>query len=89
MKARSPLLCVGVPAILVGCAWDSSQITYEDRNGDGRIDHEYHAFAGRDCNWELVDTDFNGRYDRKIAHGFSRQETLIDQPVPRRRRNSQ
>lgn len=48
------------------------QITYYDRNSDGKVDQEKHHYRGvADADWELRDDDYNGRYEKKILYGFA------------------
>jgi hypothetical protein len=79
----SLVLCV----FLTGCAVGGSgaRVVYKDRNGDGIVDSEYHAYGGADLNWELRDTDFDGRYDKKIRYGYTRVESVVDEAVPTER----
>jgi hypothetical protein len=59
------------------------QITYYDRNGDGKVDLEKHHYPrGADMDWELRDDDYNGRYEVKVLYGFAVTKAPIDQPVP-------
>ena len=59
------------------------QITYYDRNGDGKVDQEKHHYRGvADADWELRDDDYNGRYEKKILYGFAVTESTVDIPVP-------
>src|SRR5437868_5092956 len=59
------------------------QISYYDRNGDGKVDLEKHKFHGvADADWELRDDDYNGRYEKKILYGFAVVESAVDLPVP-------
>ena len=59
------------------------QIYYFDRNGDGEIDQEKHKYPEWfDADWDLLDDDFDGNYEKKISYGFSLVETIVDLPVP-------
>lgn len=59
------------------------QISYYDRNGDGKADLEtHHHPAIADADWELRDDDYNGRYERKIFHGLAVKQSIVDIPVP-------
>lgn len=59
------------------------QITYYDRNSDGKVDQEKHHYRGvADADWELRDDDYNGRYEKKILYGFAVTESAVDIPVP-------
>lgn len=88
MRVFLCLLVLGA-LFLPGCATQSTapesreQVLYYDRNGDGRVDQEKHHFwGGADADWELRDDDYNGRYEKKILHGFALTEWGIDLPVP-------
>lgn len=87
------LLAIVAAAHLAGCASESAdavrkrreRVTYYDRNGDGRVDLEKHTFPGMaDADWELRDTDFNGRYDEKVLFGVAIIRSTVDLPVPKR-----
>jgi hypothetical protein len=57
--------------------------TYYDRNGDGRVDYEFHDIPGwADDEWALRDTDFNGRYDIRYDMGYPGGRSRVDLPVP-------
>jgi hypothetical protein len=80
VRLSASVLCL----FLTSCvAVESGAVTYQDTNGDGRIDREYHSYSGADRNWELQDIDFDGRYDKRIYHDFAREEFIIDRPVPK------
>ena len=73
----------------MGCARHSEtlqekeQVHYYDRNSDGRVDLEVHHFPRvYDADWELADTNFDGRYDVKTVYGYAVQKTAVDIPVP-------
>ena len=60
------------------------QVTYLDRNGDGRADVENHHYPGvADADWQLRDDDFNGRFEKKILFGVGIVESKVDIPVPK------
>ena len=70
--------------LLAGCGTagsDQGQITYYDRNHDGRVDYELHDFGCCDRNWALVDTNFAGRYNFKLKWGFAFERLPTDSPV--------
>ena len=77
-------------SLMCGCATrsgdmleDSAQVSYFDRNGDGKVDLEKHTHPGvADADWELRDDDYNGRYERKILYGFVVKESAVNLPVP-------
>ena len=79
-----------VTALFAGCATHSSdpledraQISYYDRNGDGKVDLEKHQHPGvADADWELCDDDYDGRYEKKILYGFAVKESVVDIRVP-------
>jgi hypothetical protein len=89
-------ICLLLAALLSGCAQDSGplepisrrpedveQITYHDRNGDGKADLEKHHHPGwADADWELRDDNFDGRFEKKILYGVGVFETAVDLPVP-------
>ena len=88
------LLAIVATAHLAGCASESGdavmkrrdRVTYHDRNGDGRVDLEKHTFPGMaDADWELRDTDFDGRYDEKVRFGVAVVQSKVDLPVPKRK----
>jgi hypothetical protein len=60
----------------------AEQIFYYDKNGDGKVDVEYHEIpGGADMNWELADTNYDGRYDRKTLWGVAVRKSAVDIPV--------
>jgi hypothetical protein len=71
---RVAILCIAVA--LVGCAPKSpsaierGKITYYDRNGDGRVDFEYHDLGGGDMDWALADRNYDGFYDIRLRYGI-------------------
>lgn len=87
-------ICLLVAILLSGCAQDSQiepaapskpieQVTYHDRNGDGKVDQETHRYPNMaDADWELVDNDYDGKYEKKIHYGVGIFETSVDSPVP-------
>jgi hypothetical protein len=83
-------LLVAATEFLSGCATHSSdlledraQISYYDRNGDGKVDLEKHQHPGvADADWELRDDDYDGRYEKKILYGFAVKKSAIDIRVP-------
>lgn len=59
------------------------QVSYYDRNKDGRPDLERHHYPDvENADWVLQDDDFNGQFERRIHYGADVKETTIDQPVP-------
>ena len=88
---RTLTICLFAAAVfLSGCAnrdGDSlerrAQISYYDRNGDGKVDLEKHQHPGvADADWELRDDDYDGRYEKKILYGFAVKESPVDIRVP-------
>ena len=87
---RSIILFLIAVAVASGCATRSSdpledraQISYYDRNGDGKVDLEKHQHPGvEDADWELRDDDHDGRYEKKILYGFAVKELPVDIRVP-------
>lgn len=62
---------------------DRAEISYFDRNGDGKVDLERHTHPGvADADWELRDDDYDGRYEKKILYGFAVKESAVDISVP-------
>ena len=57
-------------------------VAYYDRNNDNRVDFELHIPGCDDCDWALIDDDFNGRYETHVLQGFSTVKTAVDAPVP-------
>src|SRR3954468_20434895 len=76
--------------LMCGCASrrgdtleDRAQISYFDRNGDGKVDLEKHTHPGvADADWELRDDDYDGRYEKRILYGFAGKESAVDIRVP-------
>lgn len=59
------------------------QISYRDRNGDGKVDQEKHEYRGvADADWELRDDNCDGRYEKKILYGVGILESAVSLPVP-------
>lgn len=59
-------------------------VTYYDRNLDGIADVELHQPPHcDDCDWALVDIDFDGRYERHVIWSFGILKKDVDQPVPK------
>jgi hypothetical protein len=58
-------------------------VAYYDRNNDGVVDFELHMPGCDDCDWALVDDDFNGRYETHVLRGYSMVKTVVDAPVPK------
>jgi hypothetical protein len=62
---------------------NKAQISYFDRNGDGKVDLEKHQYPGvADADWELRDDEYDGRYEKKIHYGFAVKESAVDIRVP-------
>jgi hypothetical protein len=62
---------------------EAEEITYLDRNGDGKVDREVHRYRGwADADWILEDNDFNGRYEKKTQFGAGIIYSAVDIPVP-------
>ena len=60
-----------------------SAITYYDRNSDGVADFELHELGYcDDCDWALVDADFNGRYEKRVRWSFALVKEAADLAVP-------
>lgn len=73
---------------MTGCATDSrppavhEEVSYHDRNGDGRVDIEKHHYRGwADADWEWRDDDHDGRYEQKVLFGYAVFKTPVDIPV--------
>ena len=77
-------------AFLSGCATRSNeplsseaQVSYYDRNADGKIDLEKHHYPGlADADWELRDDDSDGVYEKKVFFGFALKQSAIHIRVP-------
>jgi len=89
MKSLAFCLLLTAMTFCPGCATRGSvlvsreQVSYYDRNGDGRVDQEVHRYRGvADADWELRDDDFDGRYEKKILYGFAVVESPVNLPVP-------
>ncbi len=55
------------------------QITLLDRNKDGIADKKiFHAPGWADVDYELIDTNFNGRYDKKVRYCYTVTTESID-----------
>ncbi len=62
---------------------DRAQISYDDRNGDGKVDLEKHQQPGiSDADWELRDDDYDGRYEKNILYGYAVTESKVDIAIP-------
>jgi hypothetical protein len=60
------------------------QTAYYDRDNDGVVDYELHDIpAASDDAWALVDSDFEGNYDLKIAYGYAIERSPVSKRVPR------
>lgn len=91
---RIALILMGV-SFLSGCRERNSgepvqeiepaqaQVTYYDRNGDGKVDLEKHRFLEMaDADSELRDDNFDGRYEKEILFGVGVFEKAANLPVP-------
>jgi len=59
-------------------------INYYDQNADGIIDHETHNYSCvSHSDWELIDLDYDGRYDLKKEEGGSKRSTKVDLRAPK------
>jgi hypothetical protein len=57
--------------------------TYYDRNGDGRVDYEFHDIPGwADDEWAMRDTDFDGFYDVRYDMGYPGGKSRVHISVP-------
>ncbi len=88
---RTLTICLLAASVcLSGCAThggapleDRARISYYDRNGDGKVDLEYHRHPGvADADWELRDDDHDGRYEKKVLFGVGVFESAVDIRVP-------
>jgi hypothetical protein len=80
------VVAIAMISVLVGCAASLGNVgvvTYYDRNGDGVVDLEFHNLGCCDRDWALVDSDFNGRYDKRVQWGYALVKTPADLPVPK------
>ncbi len=90
MRTLTIYLLAAATVFLSGCATrsgdpleDRAQISYYDRNGDGKVDLEKHQHPGvADADWELRDDDYDGRFEKKILYGFAVRESPVDIRVP-------
>jgi hypothetical protein len=63
---------------------DAERVSYYDRNDDAKVDREFHRFVGwADADWELLDEDFDGRFDKKVRYGVGVFKSAVDIPVPK------
>jgi hypothetical protein len=59
------------------------QVTYYDRNGDGKVDREFHHYPDlADADWELLVDDYGGRYEKKVLYGIGVFKSVVDLAVP-------
>ena len=91
-RAAAAIVCFSV---LTGCAATADPdasfltdrrfvVTYYDRDGDGRADFaSYELPDSSHSDWALVDTDFDGRFDRKLRYGNTVGEYPTSILVPR------
>ena len=72
--------------LLGGCAGfagEDGQVTYHDRDHDGKVDLEKHRYSGSiDRDWQLRDDNFDGRYEKKVIIGVGIITEPVDLPVP-------
>lgn len=58
-------------------------ISYYDRNGDGKVDHERHQKPDLDHgDLLLFDDNYDGRYEKRALYGVGVIESAVDLPVP-------
>lgn len=94
LSFRTVLILTGV-AFLPGCSERNSkepvqslepsqvEITYYDRNNDGRVDLEKHrALKLADADGELRDDNYDGRYEKEVLFGVGVIEKVVNRPVP-------
>lgn len=91
MKLLKVSLLVTSIALVIGCTRDPiepldedlkdrEQITYFDRNGDGKVDYEMHTYVGvYDGDWWLNDDDYDGLFETKSTHW---NKIYVEIPVP-------
>lgn len=90
MRTLTIYLLAAATVFLSGCSSrsrdpleDKAQISYYDRNGDGKVDLEKHQHPGvADADWELRDDDHDGRYEKKVLFGVGVFESAVDIRVP-------
>ena len=90
MRTLAICLLAAATVCFSGCATrsgdpleDRVQISYYDRNGNGKVDLEKHQHPGvEDADWELRDDDYDGRFEKRILYGFAVKESPVDIPVP-------
>jgi hypothetical protein len=89
-RMKHPVLCslMILAALGSGCGQSdrsadfAEQISYYDRNSDGKVDMEMHEIpGGSDTNWALEDNDYDGRYEKKIVWGVGVFKSTVDIPV--------
>jgi hypothetical protein len=57
-------------------------VTKSDTNHDGQTDRVfYHAPGWADVDYELKDTNFDGRFDQRIDYGYTITYRVVDVPV--------
>lgn len=94
MKNLGFSLFVAMTICWTGCAKDKSgfennlksleEISYYDRNGDGKVDEEKHHYRGiADMDWELLDDNYDGKYEKKVLYGFAVTESAVNLRVPK------
>lgn len=58
------------------------KIKYIDRNGDKKTDQEIHQYpCMEDADWELLDNNFDGKYETKVIYGIGPIKSEVDIPV--------
>jgi uncharacterized protein YceK len=57
------------------------RVTYADINNDGYIDSAFFTPGGADGDFVMLDTDFDGRYDKATVYGYSIFEKIVDYAV--------
>ena len=67
-----------------GCMKSDEEISYYDRNGDGKVDLGIHHYRGTyDADWSLEDTNYSGRFEMKTKYGVGVIKSIVDLPVPK------
>ncbi|MEO6053562.1 MAG: hypothetical protein ABIP97_06080 [Chthoniobacterales bacterium] len=60
------------------------EVVYYDRNKDGIADREFHHAVGMaDADFVLVDTDFKGRYNKRLLIGYTVITKKVNIPAPK------
>ena len=61
---------------------DCVKVTYLDRNSDGKVDREHHDSCLSHSSFELLDDNFDGKYEVEVFYGWGPTKKTIDLPVP-------